>query len=182
MGLILEVLGVLVGGLLLARVLLLAGLLSTGPPASPRRSGAGIGVAVALVAGLLFWDHVYQVAGSFPEATRAASEVSPFAAQHAAVHGANNAFLAWARRQMLAGRQERGTYYLEPATILGEATPLQWSTYVLSPERATPRLREADWIVFYGIAPQLTAEQSHQFGEIEEFSPDFALAQRLDAH
>jgi hypothetical protein len=108
--------------------------------------------------------------------------VSSFAAQHAADPGANNTFLAWARKEMLTvDARNHGTYYLKPATVLKEPELGQWSTYELLPERATSRLSEADWIVFYGVSPALTAEQRRQFGGIIQFSPGYALALRSNA-
>jgi hypothetical protein len=175
MMLIFQVLGFLAGGAVLARALAGSSLLERFPL-------AGVGLAVVLVAGVLFWDHVWQIGSGLPESTRTASAVSSFAAQHAADPGANNTFLAWARKEMLTVTAHgRGTYYLEPTTVLKEPQLGQWSTYELLPERATLKLSEADWIVFYGVKPILTPEQRRQFGGITQFSSGYALALRSNA-
>ncbi len=176
MMLVFQVLGFLAGGVVLARVL------AAGSLPQERFPLAGVGLVAALVAGVLFWDHVWQIGSGLPESTRTASAVSSFAAQHAADPGANNTFLAWARKEMLTVTSHgRGTYYMEPATVLKEPELGQWSTYELLPERATSKLSEADWIVFYGVSPILTAEQRRQFGGLTQFSPDYALALRYHA-
>jgi hypothetical protein len=196
--LILQALAVLVGGLVLARLL------------SPLRSFAmaGVGLMVVLAAGVLFVVHGYKTASTLPEGTEAASEASLFQAEHAADPRANNEFLEWARNTMLAAPHGRvgtgaggtgtgaggtgtggtgtgvvaGTYYIEPAAVLQEAELGQWSTYELLPERATATPAEAEWIVFYGVAPQLSAAEQGRFGQLEEYAPGFALAGRSDAN
>jgi hypothetical protein len=172
----LQVLATLAGGVLLARVL------AARSPSFKRAPIAGVGLAAALAAGALFWEHVYQIGSGLPDATQVDFALSSFEAQHAADRGANNAFLAWARKAMLTTAPHgRGTYYLEPATIFNEPELSQWSTYELLPERATAKISEADWIVFYGQRPVLSAEQRHQFGGIVEFSPGYGLAARSHA-
>jgi hypothetical protein len=175
MALAFQVLGFLVAGGILAYVL------AEGSLRIERFLLAGVGLAIALVASVLFWDHVWQIGSGLPESTRTASEVSSFAAQHAADPGANNAFLAWARREMLTVARDRGTYYLEPTMVLKEPQLGQWSTYELLPERATSKLSEADWIVFYGATSNTRAERRRQFGPIMQFSPGYALARRISA-
>jgi len=175
MELILEVVGVLAGGLALTRML------ARRSPPLKRRPTAAVGLAAAAVAVVLFAYHVYEIGSGLPEPTRAYAAISPFVAQHAADLRANNAFLEWARNEMAADATHRGTYYLEPATILADAELGQWSTYVLLPERATAKLSEAEWIVFYGVQPSLTPAQSRQFGSISEFAPGYALAPRSHA-
>jgi hypothetical protein len=175
MGLILEVVGVLAGGLVLTRML------ARRSPPLKRRPMAAAGLAAALVAAVLFAYHVYEIGSGLPEATRTAAVITPFVAQHAADLQANNEFLEWARNVMAADATHRGTYYLEPGTILANAELGQWSTYVLLPERATSKLDEAEWIVFYGVEPSLNAEQRRQFGAISEFAPGYALAPRSHA-
>jgi hypothetical protein len=177
MALVFQVLGVLAGGVILSFVL------ARGRRPSKRLPMAGVGLAGALVACVLFLYHVYQNGSELPGATAADSAVSSFAAQHAGDPNAFNAFLVWARTEMLADTaHELGTYYLEPHSVLEDAELGQWSTYELLPERATSKLSEADWIVFYGVIPTLTAEQHRQFGQITAFSPGYALALRSDAH
>jgi hypothetical protein len=176
MMLVFQVLGFLAGGVVLARVL------AAGSSPLERFPLAGVGLAAALVAGVLFWDHVWQIGSGLPGSTRTASAVSSFVAQHAADPGVNNTFLAWARKEMLTvTAHDHSTYYLEPATVLKEPELGQWSTYQLLPERATAKLSEADWIVFYGVNPTLTSEQRRQFGGITQFSPGYALALRSNA-
>jgi hypothetical protein len=176
MVLLFQVLAILGGGFVLAR------LLGTGYSPLKRFPAAGVGLAGALVAGVLFAYHVYQVGSGLPESTQADAAVSSFSAQHAADPRANNAFLAWARNEMLADSgRDGGAYYMEPATVLENAELGQWSTYELLPERATSKLSEADWVVFYGVTPTLTAEQHRQFGVITQFEPGFALASRSNA-
>ena len=176
MVLVFQVLGFLAGGVVLTRVL------TVDSSKLDRLPLVGVGLAVALVAVVRFSDHVWQIGSGLPGSTRNASAASSFAAQHAADPGANNAFLAWARKEMLTvTARGRGTYYLEPAMVLKEPELWQWSTYELLPERATSKLSEADWIVFYGVNPVLTAEQRRQFGGITQFSPSYALALRSDA-
>ena len=175
MVLVFQVLGFLVGGCILATVF---------AEGSKRLEFllAGVGLVVALVASVLFWDHVWQIGSSLPESTRTASELSSFAAQHAADPSANNEFLAWARHEMLTvATHNRGTYYLEPATVLKEPELGQWSTYELLPERATSKLGEADWILFYGATASMTAERRRHFSPIMQFAPGYALARRLNA-
>jgi hypothetical protein len=173
--LILQALAVLAGGLLLAR--LLRGVLA------PLRSFAvaGVGLLVVLVAVVLFAVHGYETASTLPEQTRAASEASVSEAEQAADPRAENEFLEWARHTMLAAARA-GTYYIEPAAVLQEAELGQWSTYELLPERATATPAEAQWIVFYGVAPRLTAAERGRFGAVEEYAPGFALARRSDAN
>jgi hypothetical protein len=175
MGLILKVVGVLAGGLAVARML------ARRSPSLKRRPMAAVGLAAALVAAVLFVYHVYEIGSGLPEATRASAAVTPFVAQHAGDLNANNAFLVWAQQVMAAHTTHRGTYYLEPETLLANAELGQWSTYVLLPERATTKLGEAEWIVFYGVEPSLSAEQRRQFGSISEFAPGYALASRSHA-
>ena len=137
---------------------------------------------MACVATVLFWDHVWQIGSELPRSTRAASAVSSFDARHEGDPSANNLFLEWARKEMLAvAPHGRGTYYMEPASVLEEPRLGQWSTYVLLPERATSQPSEADSIVFYGVSPILTADQGREFGEITEYSPGYALALRSNA-
>jgi hypothetical protein len=176
MVLLLQALAVFGGGLFLAR------LLGTRLAPLKRLPAAGVGLAGALVAGVLFAYHVYQVGSGLPESTRADAAVSSFAAEHEADPGANNVFLVWARNQMLGDRRNAGgTYYIEPATVLEHAELGQWSTYELLPERATSTLSEATWVIFYGVIPALTAEQRHRFRAITQFAPGFALASRSNA-
>jgi hypothetical protein len=178
MGLILQALGVLVGGLLLARPLA-----RIFPPRT-RIPLAGVGLTAALAAGVLFFVHAYETGDGLPGQTRTDSEASLFEAEHAADPNANNAFLQWARNAMLtspARNRGAGAYYLEPVAILQEPELYQWSTYELLPERVTSKLGEADWIVFYGVLPTLTAKERSQFGEIAEFSRGYAVALRTDA-
>jgi hypothetical protein len=175
MMLVFQMLGFLAGGVVLTRVLAPGTLQSTRFPVT------GIGLVVALVAGVLFWDHVWQIGSGLPESTRTASLVSPFVAQHEPDPGANNAFLEWARKKMLVGSGSQGTYYLEPVTILTDPLLSLWTTYELLPERETSTLREADWIVYYATTPHLMIEQSRSFAKIFRFSPDSALALRSNA-
>ncbi len=174
MALILEALAILVGGLVLARLLV------SFSPSLKRFPIAGVGVVVALGAGVLFWYHAYRIASKLPESTATASEVSSFDAQHEGDTSANNAFLAWARKQMLADTHGRGTYYLTPASVSEEPELYQWSTYELLPERATPKLREADWIVFYG-AKRVSALEQRGKWTISQFASGYMLARRSNA-
>ncbi|HTZ62852.1 MAG TPA: hypothetical protein VMB51_01980 [Solirubrobacteraceae bacterium] len=180
MSLIVQALAVLAGGLLLAR--LLRGVLT------PLRSFAvaGVGLLVVLAAGVLFVVHGYETASTLTEQTQAAAEASPSEAEHAADPRAQNEFLEWARQTMLAAAHGRGgaatgTYYIEPAAVLQEAELGQWSTYELLPERATASPAEAEWILFYGVAPRLTPSERDSFGTVDEYAPGFALARRSDA-
>lgn len=176
MVLIFQVLGLLAAGVVLTRILT--------ADSSPRErfSLACVGLAAAVVAGVLFWDHVWQIASGLPESTRTAAAASSFTAQTAPDPSANNTFLGWARNEMRTVTTDgHGTYYLEPATVLKEPQLGQWSTYELLPERATSTFREADWIVFYGVPPILTAEQRHTFSKVIQFSPGYALALRSNA-
>ncbi len=180
MSLILQALAVLVGGLLLARLL--------GGALAPLRTFAlaGVGLLVVLIAGVLFVVNGYETASTLPAATQTASEASLFEAEHAADPRAPNEFLEWARHTMLAaahGTASVGaTYYIEPATVLQEAELGQWSTYELLPDRATATPAEAEWIVFYGVAPRLTAAERSRFDVVKEYEPGFALARRTDAN
>lgn len=175
MVLVFQVLGFLAGGVVLARVL------APGTLQSTRFSVTCVGLVVALVAGVLFWDHVWQIGSGLPESTRTDSLVSPFTAQHEPDPGANNAFLEWARKKMLVGSGSQSTYYLEPVTIRENSLLDLWSTYELLPERETAKLDEADWIVFYEASPALIAGLSPQFTQISQSSPGYALALRSHA-
>ncbi len=176
MVLVFQVLGFLAGGAILTRIL------TAGSSSYERFSVACVGLAAAIVAGVLFWDHVWQIGSGLPESTRTASAASSFAAQTAPDPSANNTFLGWARNEMrTVTGHGRDTYYLEPATVLREPELGQWSTYELLPERATSKPSEANWIVFYGIPPTLTAEQRRTFSKIIRFSPGYALALRSNA-
>jgi hypothetical protein len=175
MTLVFQVLGFLAGGVVLARVL------APGTLQSIRFSLAGVGLVVALVAGVLFWDHVWQIGSGLPESTRTASLVSSFVAQHEADPGANNAFLEWVRKDMLSIAGSDSTYYFEPAKITENPLLYQWSTYELLPGRETAKLSEADWIVFYEASPLQIAELSRQIGKMSQFSPGYALALRYHA-
>lgn len=177
MGLILQALAIIVGGIALA--VFLGGVLSP----LKRTPLSGVGLAVALVAGVLFFVNVYKTGNALSESTQLASETNLFEAEHDGDPAANNEFLEWAREAMLAHGHGKGggTYYLEPATILANAELGQWSTYALLPERATATPGEADWIVFYDVPLTLTAQEHGQFGDIAEFSTGYGLAARVHA-
>lgn len=175
--LILQALGVLAVGWFLAWLF--------GNALSPlkRFPLAGVGLVVAGLASLLFVVHGYETGNALPASTTSASEASLFAAEHAGDPSANNAFLAWARNTMRAHSRHGGdsaTYYLEPQAVLTNAELGQWSTYVLLPERATKRPSEAEWIVFYGVAPTLSGQRRSQFGRVIRYASLFGLAQRSD--
>lgn len=172
MTIILQAAGVLAAGLVLAWLLA-----STLSPLQRLRF-AGVGIAVVAVAGVLFVVHVLETGSGLSESTAAAAKASRFDAEHAGDPSANNAFLAWARRQMLAHSGRGSTYYLDPPSVLQNAELGQWSTYVLLPERAVGRLAAADWIVFYGAPPPSIAEARGEVGQIVQFAPGFALAAR----
>jgi hypothetical protein len=177
MVLVFQVLGFLAGGAALTRILTAS--------SSPRERFpvACVGLAAAIVAGVLFWDHVWQIGSGLPGSTRTASAVSSFAAQTAPDPSANNVFLGWARNEMrTVTAHGNDTYYLEPATVLKEPELGQWSTYELLPGRATSTPSEANWIIFYGVPTTLTAKQRRTFNRIFRFSPDYALALRSNAH
>lgn len=176
MTLILQVLGFLVGGVVLARILTAASSRAQFLPL------AGIGLAGALVAAILFVDHVVRIGSELSKSTHNSSTVSSFAAEHDGDPAANNIFFVWVRKKMLADDGlERATYYIEPAAALKESLLDQWSSYALLPGRPTSSLNEANWLIFYGTIPKLTVQQRHQFGLMTEFSPDYFLARRTDA-
>jgi hypothetical protein len=177
MGLILQALAIIVGGIALA--VFLGGFLSP----LKRAPLSGVGLVVALVTGVVFFVNVYKTGNALSQSTQLTSEANLFEAEHDGDPGANNEFLEWARDRMLAGNhgKGRGTYYLEPTTVLGNAELGQWSTYALLPERATATPAEADWIVFYGVPLTLTAQEHGHFGDIAEFSNGYGLAARVDA-
>jgi hypothetical protein len=177
MGLILQALAIIVGGIALA--VLFGGFLSP----LKRAPLSGVGVVAALVAGVLFFVNVFKTGNALSESTQLASETNLFEAEHDGDPGANNEFLEWARDAMLAGHhgESRGTYYLEPPAILGNAELGQWSTYALLPERATATPAEANWIVFYDVPLTLTTQERGHFGDIAEFSNGYGLATRVDA-
>jgi hypothetical protein len=177
MGLILQALAIIVAGIALA--VCLGGFLSP----LKRAPLSGVGLAVAVVAGVLFFVNVYKTGNALSQSTQLMSETNLFEAEHDGDPGANNEFLEWARNAMLAGDHGKsgGTYYLEPTTILGSAELGQWSTYALLPERATATPAEADWIVFYGVPLTLTAQEQGHFGDIAEFASGYGLATRVHA-
>jgi hypothetical protein len=175
MTLVFQVLGFLAGGMALVR------LLAQGAPRLTRYPLAGVGMVVALVGGVLFWGHIWQIGSGLPESTRTASLVSSFAAQHEADPGANNAFLEWARKEMLGVAGSRGTYYLEPAKVLADPLLSLWSTYELLPERETSKLSEAEWIVFYEAGPHLAIKQGRPLEKIFHYSSGYALALKSNA-
>jgi hypothetical protein len=172
MSLILQAIGVLAVGLVIAW------LFATVISPLQRSRFVGVGIAVLAVAALLFVVHIFETGSGFSEGTATAAKASLFEAEHEGDLNANNAFLAWARNQMLAKSGLGSTYYIEPPAVLENAELGQWSTYVLLPERATATLSQANWIVFYGVAPALVAKISGPHREFTQFSPGFALARR----
>jgi hypothetical protein len=175
MVLVFQVLGFLAGGAVLTRIF------TAGSSPRERLPLAGVGLAAALVASVLFWDHVWQIGSGLPGSTRTASAVSSFTAQHAPDPGANNAFLAWVRKDMLGITGGRSTYYFESAKITENPLLYQWGTYELLPGREAAKLSEADWIVFYEASPLQITELSRQIGKMFQFSPGYALALRYHA-
>jgi hypothetical protein len=175
MTIILQAIGVLAAGLVLAWLLA-----STLSPLQRSRF-AGVGVAVTAIVGLLFVVHVLETGSGLPESTANAAKASLFDAEHAGDPSANNAFLVWACDRMLAQSGRGGTYYLEPSNTLQNAELGQWATYVLLPERATEKLAEADWVVFYEATPESLAQVRGQIGPIVQFAPGYALARRSNA-
>jgi hypothetical protein len=175
MTIILQAIGVLAAGLVLAWLLA-----STLSPLQRSRF-AGVGIAATAIVGLLFVVHVLETGSGLPESTASAAKVSLFDAEHAGNPNANNAFLVWARDRMLSKGGRGSTYYLEPPAVLQNAELGQWSTYVLLPERATAKLAEADWVVFYEVTPESVAQVGGQVGSIVQFAPGYALARRSNA-
>jgi hypothetical protein len=171
MTLILEAIGVLAVGLVIAW--LFATVLS---PLQHSRF-VGVGLAVTVLAGLLFVVHLFETGSGFSESTATAAKASLFEAEHAGDPSANNAFLSWARSQMLEKSGRGSTYYIEPS-VLSNAELGQWSTYVLLPERETAKLSEAEWIVFYEAPSSLVSQVSGGHSQAIQFSPGFAIARR----
>ncbi len=175
MTIILQAVGVLAAGLVLAW------LLASALAPLQRFRFAGVGIAVVAIAGVLFVVHALEIGSGLPESTATAAKASLFDAEHAGNPSANNAFLVWARRQMLAQSGRGSTYYLDPPSVLQNAELGQWSTYVLLPERATAKLAEADWIVFYEATAASFAHVRREVGQLIQFAPGFAVARRSNA-
>jgi hypothetical protein len=172
MSLILEAIGVLAAGLVIAW--LFATVLSP----LQRSRFVGVGLAVTVLAGLLFVMHLFETGSGFSESTATAAKASLFEAEHGGDPNANNAFLSWARSRMIEQSGRGSTYYLEPASVLANPELGQWSTYVLLPERASAKLSEAEWVVFYEAPPSLVAQVSGGHGQVIQFSSGFAIARR----
>jgi hypothetical protein len=166
-----EVLGVLFGGAAIASLPQFAG-----SPEFGRM--AGVAFVVVAVSSLLFFQTVWAQSRAFPPATRANAAISKPAAELAGAVGTDTAFLAWARTKILSGHGAP-TFWLLPAAA--DTLIYQWSTYQLLPARQTDLPRDANWIVFYRVAPASVAYDRTAFSRLFIYAPGFAVALRTNA-
>jgi hypothetical protein len=161
MTLVLQAAGVFAAGFVVTRLLAVRGYTLKRLPL------VGLGPTVAVIACLAAVVHGYETGSTLH------TDSAPGEPVH--VPGVNNAFLEWAQKRIRAtahGRQV--TYSFQPAADLQNGDLLQWGTYVLLPERATSRVREADWVVLY----EASAAEGRQFGPVVWYTPNFGIARR----
>jgi hypothetical protein len=174
MALLLQVLGVLAGGLVIS-AFFRGG--SRGPNLDPR----AVAVVVAVAASLLFWANVLGAGKAFNNERKSLAALSSFDAsvEPGADNGQNVAFLEWARKRMHPG----DTFAIEPADLwqrVDQFIPYQWSVYQLSPHRSVAE-SDADWLVFYGTQPEAAPYDKSRFGPPLKYSAGFAIARSRDA-
>ena len=165
-----EILGVLLGGAVLAGY-------------ARTRRGWAVGVALAIVgvAALLAFENGSGLVKTFPIAiaanqrlSRAAIQDAPAAAAGAAT---NDPFLDWARNKIIAAH--RGlTYWILP---ISDAFNVQWVPYVLLPGVLEANPQKADWLIFFGVNPSRVAYDAAAFKPPVYYQPGYAIAERLHA-
>jgi hypothetical protein len=174
MVLLLQVLGVLAGALVISAFV-------RGDSRGLRPDPPAIAIVAAIAGCILFWGQAWSVGSELNgerkhlAATRAFDAfVAPGVSQ-----GQNVRFLEWARKRMPRG----DTFAIMPADMWQQADmfiPYQWSTYQLSPHRSVAP-QDADWLVFYGTAPEALDYDRRAFDPPVKYGPGFALARRHDA-
>ena len=144
------------------------------------RDGWAQGTAVVVVAfaGFACFQLGRPQLTAFSAANGVNEKLSPTAADLAAGAGAQTGFLSWAGRQITSGRVTP-TFWLAPVSAQSDPFTEQWSTYQLLPARQVEAPQQANWIVFYGIDPRRFVYDRAAFPRLLEFSPTFAIAERM---
>lgn len=175
MALLLQVLGVLAGGLAIGVLARGSGI---GAPSDSRRVVGGVAIVAAVAGALLFWGNVWSIGDAFnrERANQPARSAFEAGTWPGVVGGANVGFLYWAGNQM--GPDD--TFALVPARARKDTFVNQWSTFQLTPHRLVSE-READWLVFYDAQPRRVAYDRGQYGPPKVFFTGFAVARRNDA-
>jgi hypothetical protein len=168
---VLQVLGVLAAGLLIA-------VIARGRLPAARQYAISVAITTAIAASLLFWGHVWSAGKAFNAERKDLADVSSFdsSTSPGANGGVNVQFLAWAKRQMRAG----DSFALVPSAARRDPFTYQWSTYQLTPHRQVSAA-DADWLVFYGAPPGAVAFDTSRFGKPRSYETDFAVARRQHA-
>ena len=121
----------------------------------------------AVIAVVPLWPHI---SGLVRDARRDGRLTSDQAAVAGSlVAGARADFFSWVTRQVPAD----ATFYLidHPEVSL-------WATYQLTPRRAVASVRDAQWLVLYGVDPTAAGPARQFFGPELTYAPRLGIARR----
>jgi hypothetical protein len=167
--LLLQVIGVLAAGVVLAAIVV-------------RRTSAatvaGMVAALAVALGYVaFATHVWGVGQLFALQHRTWSPLTPDQAALAGTPPVQGAFAEWIRPHLRPGDR----FFIVPATAREDPGVLQWFTYRLLPNLSADDLGGADVLIFYDTTPKASGYIHQISGRAQIFGAGYSIARTRHA-